>query len=127
MQLRLRAEAVLLCPQILKSGRARDKYDDAVLFLLTYHGVLCHQARDMFSAGSVANPENDDLGGNYVQRALLLLENEMYAAALRMNDELFVEYWGHSVPPKRRIREWVLKADGFATDWCPSKTMFLKS
>ena len=63
LKIRLRAEAALLCPGIVRSGRSRDKYDDLVLYLLTYHGVLCHQARDLFSAGSVANPDNDDDGG----------------------------------------------------------------
>ena len=70
---RLRAEAVLLCPGIVRSGRARNKYDDVVLYLLTYHGVLCHQARDLFSAGSVANPNNDNAGGLYIERALSLI------------------------------------------------------
>lgn len=51
---RLRAEAALLCPQVVKPSRAKNKYDDATLYLLTYHGVLCPQARDLFSAGSVA-------------------------------------------------------------------------
>jgi hypothetical protein len=64
---KLRAEAVLLCPGIVQSGRAKNKYDDAVLYLLTYHGVICHQARDLFSAGSVANPNNDDEGGIYIR------------------------------------------------------------
>jgi len=32
--------------------RGDEPYDDVVLFLLTYHGVLAHQTRDMFSAGS---------------------------------------------------------------------------
>jgi hypothetical protein len=60
---KLRAEAVLLCLGIVQSGRAKSKYDDAVLYLLTYHGVICHQAHDLFSGGSVANPYNDDEGG----------------------------------------------------------------
>jgi len=51
---RLRAEAALLCPKIVDSGRSRNKYEDVVLYLLTYHGIICHQARDLFSAGSVA-------------------------------------------------------------------------
>jgi hypothetical protein len=90
---RLRAEAVLLCPGIVASGRSRNKYDDVVLYLLTYHGVIAHQARDLFSAGSVANPENYDAGGLYIERALKLIENEMIDASLRMDDALFVEYW----------------------------------
>lgn len=123
---RLRAEAALLCPSIVKSGRSRNKYDDMVLYLLTYHGILCHQARDLFSAGSVANPKNDDAGGIYIERALKLIESEMKAAALRMDDDLFVEYWGESVPPEKRIKRWLEKADELATEWVPSKSLFLE-
>ena len=122
---RLRAEAALLCPMIVKSGRSRDKYDDMVLFLLTYHGVICHQARDLFSAGSVANPKNDDDGGIYIQRALQLLEAEMIQAAERMPMSLFVEYWDEEVEPSQRIKRWLEKADEYAKDWTPSKTLFL--
>lgn len=124
-KVKLRAEAALLCPQIVKSGRVRDKYDDMVLFLLTYYGVLCHQARDLFSAGSVANPKNDDNGGVYIERALKLIEAEMAAAAQRMEDALFVEYWGESVPPEKRISRWLEKADGYARDWKPSSSLFV--
>ena len=122
---RLRAEAALLCPSIVKSGRSRTKYDDMVLYLLTYHGVLCHQARDLFSAGSVANPKNDDHGGIYIMRALKLIEDEMREAALTMNDALFVEYWGESVLPENRISRWLEKVDGLATKWKPSECLFL--
>ena len=121
---RLRAEAALLCPTIVKSGRSRNKYDDMVLYLLTYHGVICHQARDLFSAGSVANPNNDDEGGVYIARALKLIEKEMREAALRMDDALFVEYWGESVAPKDRIKRWLEKADELAKGWIPSKVLF---
>ena len=122
---KLRAEAALLCPSIVKSGRSRNKYDDMVLYLLTYHGVLCHQARDLFSAGSVANPNNDDRGGIYIERALKLIENAMRDAACIMDDALFVEYWGESVPPDKRIKKWLEKADALANDWKPSKSLFL--
>ena len=122
---RLRAEAAVLCPSIVKSGRSRNKYDEMVLYLLTYHGVLCHQARDLFSAGSVANPKNDNEGGVYIERALKLIENEMREAALTMSDALFVEYWGESVPPEQRIRRWLEKADELATEWVPSRSLFL--
>ncbi|GGZ01231.1 restriction endonuclease [Shewanella fodinae] len=120
----LRAEAVLLCPNVLGSGRAKNKYDDAVLYLLTYHGVLCHQARDLFSAGSVANPDNDDNGGLYIERAMKLLEHEIAAAAQRMDGALFFEYWGIDVAPEQRIREWLKRADEIAKGWVPSKTLF---
>lgn len=122
---RLRAEAALLCPSIVKSGRTRNKYDDMVLYLLTYHGVLCHQARDLFSAGSVANPKNDDAGGIYIERALKLIEKDMREAAARMDDALFVEYWGESVAPENRIKRWLEKADELAQDWIPSKSLFV--
>lgn len=109
----------------MESGRSRDKYDDVVLYLLTYHGVLCHQARDLFSAGSVANPDNDDNGGVYIERALKLIEAEILDAANRLDDALFVEYWGESVPPNARIERWLRKADGYARDWVPSSSLFL--
>ena len=124
-KLQLRAEAALLCPAVVKSGRAKKKYDDVVLYILTYHGVIRHQARDLFSAGSVANPENDDEGGIYIERALKLVEGEMRKAAMDMDDALFVEYWGESVPPEQRIHRWLEKADALATDWIPSKSLFL--
>lgn len=122
---KLRAEAVLLCPRIVESGRSKSKYDDVVLYLLTYHGVLCHQARDLFSAGSVANPNNDDAGGIYIERSLKLIENEIREAAARMAPALFGEYWGVAVPPEERISEWLRRADGYARDWKPSESLFL--
>ncbi|MBE0435141.1 MAG: restriction endonuclease [Methylomicrobium sp.] len=122
---KLRAEAVLLCPRIVESGRSKNKYDDVVLYLLTYHGVLCHQARDLFSAGSVANPNNDDNGGIYIERAIKLIEPEIRDASKRMEDALFVEYWGYSVPPQQRIKEWLRLADNYSQGWVPSKTLFL--
>jgi hypothetical protein len=122
---RLRAEAVLLCPKIVESGRSRNKYDDMVLYLLTYYGVICHQARDLFSAGSVANPKNDDEGGIYIERALKLIEKEMREASMRMEDALFVEYWGESVIPEKRITRWLEKADECSKDWRPSASLFL--
>ena len=94
------------------------------MYLLSYHGVLCHQARDLFSAGSVANPENDDAGGLYIERALKLLEDDIEAASMEMDDALFIEYWGKSTIPKERIREWLAKADAIALGWIPSKTLF---
>jgi len=125
-KIRLRAEAVLLCPSIVGPRNTKNKYDDAVLYLLTYHGVICHQARDLFSAGSVANPDNDDEGGIYIERSLKLIEKEIIQASLTMDDALFVEYWGESVPPDQRIEKWLEKADSLAQGWIPSKSLFLK-
>ena len=113
-----------MCPSIVKSGRDRSKYNDAVLYLLTYHGVLCHQARDLFSAGSVANPKNDDAGGIYIERAIKLIEPEMRRAALEMDDAIFAEYWGESVAREKRIARWLEKADALADGWKPSASLF---
>lgn len=97
-----------------------------MLYLLTYRGVLCHQARDLFSAGSVANPKNDDEGGVYIERALKLLETDMKKAALELDDALFVEYWGESCPPEKRIARWLEKADEVAKGWKPSESLFIE-
>ena len=143
---RLRAEAVLLCPQILSSGRSRHKYDDLVMFMLTYHGVLCHQARDLFSAGSAAGVggygrkkqtkmdeviQDKEFDGIYILRALLLLEDDMRKAAEYLDSKLFLEYWGDDAArikdidnPKSRIRFWLQKADQYAIEWTPSEYLF---
>jgi hypothetical protein len=133
---RLRAEASLLCPQIAKPPRSKKKYEDAAMYLLTYRGVLCPQARDLFSAGSVALRSNATRGGSYLQRALRDIEPEMKRAAQELEDALFVEYWGESVPPENRIEEWLKRADQYGQQrskrgkplkgsWVPSKELFL--
>ena len=143
---RLRAEAVLLCPQILSSGRNRHKYDDLVMFMLTYHGVLCHQARDLFSAGSVAGVGGNgrikktkledqiagkDFDGIYILRSLLFLEEDMWRAAYYLDRKLFVEYWGDNIGnmidlsnPRAIIRYWLAQADNYAKEWRPSDYLF---
>ncbi len=123
---KLRAEASLLCPKIVGGSRVKNKYSDVALYLLTYHGVLASQARDLFSAGSVAMTSDNTRGGLYIQRALANLEADMIAAALKMEDALFVEYWGESVAPDQRIAKWLVLADKIATDWVPSQVLFLK-
>jgi hypothetical protein len=125
-KLRLRAEAVLLCPSVVKSSRSRDKYDDVVLYILTYHGVLCHQARDLFTAGSVADPKLDKKDGINIQKSISLIESHIRDAANRLSDDLFVEYWGYSVNKDLRIKEWLKLADSLATDWVPSNHLFLE-
>lgn len=120
----LRGEAALLCPQIVRPSRSKGKYNDATIYLLTYHGVLCPQARDLFSAGSVALRSSSERGGNYIQRALKDIESEMRVAASQLEDALFVEYWGKSVAPAKRISEWLKMADKLAVNWKPSSTLF---
>lgn len=143
---RLRAEGVLLCPQVLGSGRAKHKYDDVVMFMMTYHGVLCHQARDLFSAGSAAGVggngnikstkidsliSGQSFNGIYILRALSLLENDMRKAAVYLEDALFIEYWGAEVcskfdihDPISRIKTWLHMADSIAVTWKPSDFLF---
>lgn len=143
---RLRAEAVLLCPQILSSGRSRHKYDDLVMFMLTYHGVLCHQARDLFSAGSAAGVGGNgrvketrvedqisdmNFDGIYILRALLLLENDMRNAATYLEKSLYIEYWGEDAcskidlnNPDEIIGYWLERADYYAKEWKPSDFLF---
>ena len=116
-----RAEAALLSPKVVASSRSRNKYSDAILYLLTYRGIWA--GRDAFSAGSVAGKER---GGKYVARALKHIEPEMRKAAEELEDALFVEYWGKSVPPKDRIKEWLKMADAYAPDWKPSEVLFRK-
>ena len=114
--------------------------------MLTYHGVLCHQARDLFSAGSAAGigghgrfretKIEDRLAGCqfdgiYLLRALLLLEEEIRNAAHYLEDRLFVEYWGEEAcakidlhDPEARIRYWLERADSCAKEWKPSDYLF---
>lgn len=120
----LRAEAALLCPVVVKPARSKHKYDDVTLYLLTYHGVLCPQARDLFSAGSVALRASESRGGNYILRALQDIEYEMIAAADHLEDALFNEYWGETVPREKRIGWWLRKADSLAETWRPSDYLF---
>lgn len=121
---RLRAEAALLCPEIVRPSRAKGKYDSAVSYLMTYRGVLCHQARDLFSAGSVAMRSDRRRGGVYLQRALYDIEPEMRSAAAELEPQLFVEYWGEDVAPVDRIGAWLKRADGLAKGWIPSESLF---
>ena len=121
----LRAEAAILCPQVCGGSRVRNKYTDAALYLLTHHGVLCTQARDLFSAGSVALRADDTRGGNYTMRALMDIEDLIEDAAIRLDGALFEEYWGQDYPPDERIAEWLRRADDYATDWIPSQHLFI--
>jgi hypothetical protein len=122
---KLRAEASLLCPKIVAGSRVKNKYNDVAMYLLTYHGVLASQARDLFSAGSVAMASDSNRGGLYIHRALADIEEEMIYAANTMEDALFIEYWKESVPPTKRIKRWLELADQNATDWKPSEVLFL--
>lgn len=123
---RLRAEAALLCPQIVKPSRTRNKYNEAAMYLLTQHSVFAPQTRDLFSAGSVAMRRSGRRGGNYLLRALEDNQNEMRLAAGRLSDSLFEEYWGVIVPADRRILEWLKRADHYAREWRPSDHLFLE-
>lgn len=120
---KLRAEASLLCPEVVKSGRSHGKYDNAGLYLITQHGVFAPQLRDLYSAGSVG-ARTGRRGHKYIIDALRDIEKEMRDAALSLDDRLFEEYWEFSCPPENRIREWLRLADSCATDWKPSEKLF---
>ena len=122
----LRAEAAILCPQICGGSRVRNKYTDAALYLLNQHGVLCTQARDLFSAGSVALRADHTRGGIYIMRALRDIEDLMRDATKRLDGALFEEYWGQDYPASERIPEWLRRADGYAQGWTPSESLFVE-
>lgn len=113
----MRAEAALMCPQIFQGSRKKGKYDPAAIYLLTQHGVFAPQLRDLFTAGSVAGPER---GGNYLLRSLRHIEQDILEASFRLDDALFVEYWGSSCPVEKRIVRWLELADSYAVDFRPS-------
>ncbi len=119
----LRAEAALLCPEIVQPASRRGKYDRAGLYLITQHAVFAPQIRDLFSAGSVG-ARTGKRGHKYIVDALRDIEPEMTDAAFRMDEKLFEEYWGFACPPENRIPQWLHLADQQATDWTPSDELF---
>jgi hypothetical protein len=124
----LRAEAALLFPRICASRYTRGKYDDASLYLLLHHGVFCTQARDLWTAGSVAGSrgDGDNPEGLYVIHALADIQDLMKEVALRIDDALIAEYWGEPCEPTERIATWLRKADAYADgSWVPSEQLFL--
>lgn len=128
LKTRYRAEATLLCPRVVQTrgSNKNTKYNDVVLFMLTYHGVLCYQARDLFSAGSVARVTYSDHSGiPQMQKALVLLEGEMQKAVHELDPALFLEYWGVEVPEDERLAWWLQEADKYASEWIPSNVLFL--
>lgn len=120
-RMKIRATASLLFPQIVGGSRDKNKYKGVAFFVLKYFSVMAPQVRDLFSAGSAAGTER---GGEYLRKALQNVEPLMREIALELPDELFVEYWGVSVPPEQRIAKWLERADGYAKDWVPSDHLF---
>lgn len=121
---RLRAEATVLCPEVVQPGSKRGKYDRAALYFITQHAVYTPQVRDLFTAGSVG-ARGGERGHKYLTAALRDIELEMRRAFADLDDRLIEEYWGSSCPPHERITRWLTKADGYATDWKPSAELFL--
>lgn len=119
----LRAEASFLCPVVV--SRKKNKYLDPIMYILRRHGVLCHQGRDLFTAGSVALRRDARRGGNYIERSLIDLQDEMRTVAAYLESDLIMEYWDTDFIPEDRIAEWLRRADKFASDWIPSETLFV--
>ena len=124
---KLRAEAALLFPEVCASRYKRGKYDSASLYLLMHHGVFCPQARDLWTAGSVAGSkgDGDNPEGPYIVHALADIQDLMREIAPRLDDALITEYWGESCEPDQRIATWLRMADSYARDWVPSQRLFL--
>lgn len=116
----MRAEAALMFPEIFKGARQAAKYDGIGVYLLNQHGVLATNLRDMFSAGSVAGPER---GGDYLLRSVRRNMAAIRAAAARLDDALFVEYWGESCPPAKRVERWFELIDRARPADPPSKRL----
>jgi hypothetical protein len=115
----LRGEAALLCPEVL--GKDRDKYDKVAFYCLIHRAVIC-TGRDLFTAGSITGGQ--DTGGDYLKKGLVLVQEHMVRAAQNLEEGLFQEYWGYSVPPDERIYEWLRRADQLAHGWVPSDVLF---
>ena len=120
---KLRAEATLLCPEVLQGGHARGKYDKAGLYLITRHGVFAPQLRDLFSAGSVG-ARDGRRGHKYIVQTTADIEPEMRQASLSLDAALFTEYWGFECPIDKRIFRWLEQADKYAENWKPSDELF---
>ncbi len=120
---KLRAEATLLCPEVVQPGSRRGKYDRAGLYLITQYAVFAPQLRDLYSAGSVG-ARDGERGHKYIVAALRDIQREMVDAARRLDERLFEEYWSFPCLPVHRIPVWLRMADEHATDWTPSRELF---
>ncbi|MCY3821014.1 MAG: hypothetical protein OXH52_16930 [Gammaproteobacteria bacterium] len=79
----------------------------------------------MFSAGSVVEhvtPLHDN--ELYISRAMRDIESIMLDRVGQLDDALFLEYWGESCEPNKRLKRWLELADKYATDWTPSAALF---
>jgi len=120
---KLRAEATLLCPEVVRGGRVRGKYDRAGLYMMTQYGVFAPQLRDVFSAGSVG-AKDGSRGHKYIVHAIQDIESEMLQAAQYLDDNIVAEYWSEPCPADKRISTWLDMADEHASDWKPSEELF---
>ena len=118
---KLRAEMLLLCPEILQGSHARDKYERAALYSIMRRGIFA--SRDLFTAGSVG-AKGGKRGHKYIIDSTRDIEPEMTQAAEELDDALFIRYWGKSCPPNKRISTWLKMADEYADGWTPSKRLF---
>lgn len=125
-KLAIRAEATLLVPKVFSPSRSKGKkeaYVDVAMYLMTFHGILAHQTRDFFSAGSVGE---NGITGDFIRDATNRIQDEIRQASQYLEEAVFFEYWGVVPEPSERIVEWLHRADGFATDWKPSDELFLE-
>ena len=82
------------------------------------------QARDLFTAGSVALRSESTRGGNYLLRSLADIQPEIETAFSSLPDDVIKEYWGKAVPIPDRKAAWLEMLDSHAVDWRPSRELF---
>lgn len=117
-KMQVRADTAVLCPEVVGSRHRKDKYNAAVKFAASYHGVWV--ARDMFTAASA--------GG--FPKCLQDVRAEMMAAFQNLPHGLFEEYWpeGTDIPndAEGRKEQWLRLADVRASgqSWTPSEVLF---
>ena len=124
-KIKMRAEAAVLCPQIVAPSRTPHKYDAAFHFLISHHGILA--ARDMFTAGSVGMKDGMR-GGSHIKRQFADIERQMVEAFKYLPSSLLKEYWEKPAVPMhwaKRLAIWMDLADKHACKkWRPSKVLF---
>ena len=125
----LRGEIAILFPQIC--GASYLKFVDVALYLLQNRGIFCPNVRDQFTSGFAAE-EGDRISGirprkgePQILRTLRGLERNMQNSVQTLDEELLIKYWGENYHIEDRLNEWLRKADGHASGWVPSESLFL--
>lgn len=103
----LRAKMLVLFPELLKQGGS-SKYKRAVLWLCAKHSVVCHNVRDLFSAGG----KTDILGWRTPQVIEIVCEHINYISKyLKKPDDALrqdiLEFWDIEASNNISIAKWI--------------------